>query len=158
MYVRSFVFITDIKIHVPEASTENNSLRQELKEIGSRSTIHGISNVISTPSIYKKILWILAFLACTGLVIRQLVDIFTLYRSNPIKTTFKLELNKEFPSITICNMKRYIPQNEDFVLKRVIDLAVEEYGDRMVMFLCQLQHPPPPPDGAISSRTWLAYK
>jgi hypothetical protein len=29
----------------------------------------------------------------------------------------------------------------------------------MVMFLCQLQHPSPhPPDGAISRRTWLAYK
>jgi hypothetical protein len=139
LYVRSFVFITDIKIHVPEASTENNSLRQELKDIGSRSTVHGISNVISTPSIYKKILWILAFLACTGLVIRQLVDIFTLYRSNPIKTTFKLELNKEFPSITICNMKRFIPPvNEAFAMARAIDISFEEFDSRMVMFLCQL--------------------
>ena len=160
MYVRNFVFITDIKIHIPEASTENNSLRQELKDIGSRSTVHGISNVISSPSIYKKILWILAFLACTGLVIRQLVDIFTLYRSNPIKTTFKLELNKEFPSITICNMKRYIPQNEDFVLKRAVNLAVEEYGDRMVMFLCQLQHPSPhpPTEPSPEGLDWLIKK
>ena len=80
------------------------------------------------------------------------MDIFILYRSYPIKTTFKLELNKEFPSITICNLKRYIPQREEIVKQRALELAVEEYGDRMVMFLCQLQ-PPTPPDEAISSRT-----
>ena len=155
MYVRSFVFITDIKIHVPEASTENNSLRQELKDIGSRSTVHGISNVISTPSIYKKILWILAFLACTGLVIRQFVDIFTLYRSNPIKTTFKLELNKELPSITICNMKRYINQREEFVRNRALELAVAECADGKVMFLCQLQPPLPPTEPSPVGLDWL---
>ena len=144
MYVRNFVFITDIKIHIPETSTEDNSLREELKDIGSRSTVHGISNVISTPSVYKKIVWVIAFLTCTGLVIRQLVDIFTIYRSNPVKTTFKLEVNKEFPSITICNMRRYIQQTENNVLQRALDLAVEKYGDRMVMFLCQLQPSPHP--------------
>jgi hypothetical protein len=79
------------------------TLKDALIDIGSRSTVHGISNIVTAPSKYRRLLWIAAFLACLGLVIYQLVNIFVLYTSYETKTTYSLEFNTEFPAITICN-------------------------------------------------------
>ena len=80
-----------------------STLKDALIDIGSRSTVHGISNIVTAPSIYRRLLWIAAFLACLGLVIYQLINIFVLYTSYETKTTYSLEFNTEFPAITICN-------------------------------------------------------
>ncbi|CAC5417258.1 unnamed protein product [Mytilus coruscus] len=91
-----------------DATTHNNSdsnqiLKHALTDIASRSTVHGISNIVSSKSIYTRLVWILAFLACLGLVVYQLVNIFVLYMSFPTKTTYGLDRHFEFPSVTVCN-------------------------------------------------------
>lgn len=84
-------------------SDSNQILKHVLTDIASRSTVHGISNIVSSKSIYTRLVWILAFLACLGLVVYQLVKIFVLYASFPTQTTYKLDRHSDFPSVTVCN-------------------------------------------------------
>ncbi|XP_071157089.1 acid-sensing ion channel 4-A-like [Mytilus edulis] len=97
----SDVMRNDVTTH--KNSDSNQILKHILTDIASRSTVHGISNIVSSKSIYTRLVWVLAFLACLGLVVYQLVKIFVLYASFPTQTTYKLDRHSEFPSVTVCN-------------------------------------------------------
>ncbi|XP_046572220.1 degenerin-like protein asic-2, partial [Haliotis rubra] len=65
----------------------------------------GIPKIWASPRLVFKVMWALFFLAATGVMIAQLVQLFTTFYSYPIKTSVKLGFTSlPFPTVTICNM------------------------------------------------------
>ncbi|XP_067679109.1 amiloride-sensitive sodium channel subunit alpha-like [Haliotis asinina] len=65
----------------------------------------GIPKIWASPRLVFKVMWSMFFLAATGVMIAQLVELFTTFYSYPVKTSVKLGFTSlPFPTVTLCNM------------------------------------------------------
>jgi len=84
-------------------------------------SVRGIPRIVKSKSTGHCVIWLLAVLTCSAILIWQLVVIFNRYLSYPVNTVFIQSLYEEsatFPDVTICNLKQPRPtsQNSNNVL------------------------------------------
>ncbi|CAC5423529.1 SCNN1B [Mytilus coruscus] len=88
-----------------EDSKKNTQIRSLLTDVGSESSIHGISRIVSDRPIYLRLLWLIAFLVALSFGLYQVSTIIHLFLKYSVKTNVEVRYSPiAFPAITICNL------------------------------------------------------
>ena len=88
-------------------------LLKELKKIfvkwADETTIHGIPNILHSKSLIVRLIWIIIFLACLGLLSWQIAVSLINYLSFNVVINYNLihEVPTIFPTVDICNLNPY---------------------------------------------------
>ncbi|RNA24739.1 acid-sensing ion channel 4 [Brachionus plicatilis] len=84
----------------------NKNFKLILKEHLSSSTIHGLSKIDKSSTIFTRVMWIIFFLIaiafCSFMVIKNITNFLKYETTTKIET--KYEISPVFPSVTVCNV------------------------------------------------------
>ncbi|CAG2197020.1 unnamed protein product [Mytilus edulis] len=88
-----------------EDSKKHTQIRSLLVDVGSESSIHGISRIVSDRPIFLRLLWLIAFFVALSFGLYQVYTIIHLFLKYSVKTNVEVRYSPiAFPAITICNM------------------------------------------------------
>ncbi|VDI22520.1 acid-sensing ion channel, other [Mytilus galloprovincialis] len=88
-----------------EDSKKHTKIRSLLVDVGSESSIHGISRIVSDRPIFLRLLWLIAFFVALSFGLYQVYTIIHLFLKYSVKTNVEVRYSPiAFPAITICNM------------------------------------------------------
>ena len=81
------------------------TIKGNLHRFAETTSLQGIPQINRSSSLTGKISWTIFFLAACGMVVYQLIDVFTKYYKRETSSSVKLDYAKlDFPSVTICNL------------------------------------------------------
>ena len=81
------------------------TIKGTLHRFAETTSLQGIPHMNRSASWVWKFLWAIFFLAACGMVVYQLIDVFTKYYKRETSSSVKLGYaDLDFPSVTICNL------------------------------------------------------
>jgi hypothetical protein len=96
-----------------DESNNNNhhhlSWRKKLHDLLLTSTSHGLPNALRTPHTSMRVMWLLCFVASTGVCSYLIIKSFLAYLDYEVITKVRVvnEFQSEFPRILICNLNQF---------------------------------------------------
>jgi hypothetical protein len=87
--------------------TQQKSLKEKIIDYGSRSTVNGIPNILTTDRISVRIIWILCLLVSAGYCSRICISNLLGYLQYDVETVVEIlrDSEAEFPTVTFCNLQ-----------------------------------------------------
>ena len=81
------------------------AIRTKWNKYANNATLHGLSHIVSSRTVLRRVLWCIFLLTGIGYVSYQWTWLVRKYLSYPVnsKVTVEFESTLEFPAITICN-------------------------------------------------------
>ena len=80
-----------------------------LKEFSEQTTVHGLPKILSNDCPISKCIWLVLFSVATALFMVQGMTLLYDYFKYPTSTVLDTERLKEFPSVTVCNLRHIDP-------------------------------------------------
>ena len=110
-------------------------LLQSLAEYGTHTSIHGISYILDkSKSLSDKLVWILIFIASTGLAIFLIASSYMEWQENlvitSLKTVTKPIADLTFPSVTVCPAGQHLDTVEKVLYKDFLKWEKNRKGTR----------------------------
>ena len=103
-----------------------------LKEFSEQTTVHGLPKILSNDSSVSKCIWLVLFSGATALFMIQGITLLSDYFKHPTRTVLETERLKEFPSVTLCNLRHIDP---------VLNLLLTKYVTRKIPNSCETNNP-----------------
>ena len=76
-----------------------------LHEFSEQTTVHGLPKILSNDSTASKCVWLILFAGAIALFLIQGITLLSDYFKYPTRTVLGTERLKEFPSVTLCNLR-----------------------------------------------------
>lgn len=111
--------------------TENlelfSSIKKKLFELGSSSTIHGISNILKTNRLLIRIIWIVSLLCSFSLCVSLILNSVMEYLKYDTTTDTKIIYQNptEFPAVSFCDLQGLA---KNYTLNQTLILCVYNRG------------------------------
>lgn len=87
-----------------------NKAKENLKEISSQSSIHGLPNILNSKYMFTKLVWLICFVMaisyCSFLVVQMVMSYLTY--DVLVKIKYIADYNMDFPAVVICD---FLPLN-----------------------------------------------
>ena len=116
-----------------------------LQDFSAQTTVHGLPKILSNDSVASKCIWLVLFSGATALFLIQGITLLSDYFKYPTRTVLGTDTLKEFPSVTLCNLRHIDPvlnllfaKSLTGKLPKVCDSKKNKSQEDR--FLCHLKH------------------
>lgn len=93
-----------------EKELTKNKAKENIKEISSQSSIHGLPNILNSKYVVFKLIWLICFAMsisyCSYLLVQMVISYFNYDKI--VKIKYLSDYNMDFPAIVICD---FLPLN-----------------------------------------------
>lgn len=120
----------DLADSPPVYTPEDESIRHKVNEFASATSLTAVNHIYKAKSIYKKGVWLIAFLSVLTYMTIQVVMLLQQYYKFPVDVKIELKsvTSLDFPAVTICNVN---PARLHYRMGTVLDKQIPKMDNQM---------------------------